>query len=619
MLEQINNPHDLCSLSIDDLNILAEEIRELIITIVSQNGGHLASSLGAVELTIVLHYVFDTPKDKLIWDVGHQTYAHKILTERKNRFHTLRQYGGISGFPKTEESIYDCFNTGHSSTSISAGLGMAVARDLKGTNESIIAVIGDGALSAGLAYEGLNNAGIIDTNLIVVLNDNKMSISPTVGIIAYLLSKKMSGPIYSAFRKEFEKMLKAMPVFNEPFLKFAKKLEELLKFFSPGLLFEEFGFKYFGPIKGHNISELIGIFNNVKKLRGPILVHVITEKGKGYEPAEKNPSSFHGVGKFNVETGEILNTGSTYSSSFAEALMDEFDKDKTVVAITAAMLTGTGLDRVKEIYPDRVFDVGIAEQHAVTFSAGLAIRGMKPIVVIYSTFLQRAYDQVIHDVALQRLNVTFAIDRAGLVGEDGETHHGVFDLSYLRVIPHFVLAVPKDIRELKRMLHLSLSYNGPFAFRYPRGKVIDLGKQLDEEFSIGKAQIINKGKDIVILTLGNMVEKTIGVVSSLKKENINPTLVNVRFVKPLDEETILDVTSRAKLIIIAEENACIGGLGDAILEIMYRNNIDNKIIKHIAVPDRFIKHGETEDLRKECNMTEEYIYNIITNWYKEFP
>lgn len=617
ILEQINDPSDLRKLSVDDLNILAREIRELIIDVVSRNGGHLASSLGAVELAVVLHYVFDTPQDKLIWDVGHQTYAHKIITGRKDKFHTLRQYGGISGFPKTEESIYDCFNTGHSSTSISAALGMAVARDLKGTCEKCIAVVGDGALNAGLAYEALSNAGTIDTDLIVVLNDNEMSISPTVGAISYLLSKKMSGPVYSLFRREVEKMIKSMPLFSEPFLKFAKKLEESLKFFSPGIWFEEFGFKYFGPINGHNIGELVNIFNNVKKLRGPILVHVVTKKGKGYEPAEKRPSAFHGVSGFNVKTGEILKAGSvSYSSSFAEALMGEFEKDKSVVAITAAMLTGTGLDKVKEVYPDRVFDVGIAEQHAVTFSAGLASRGIKPVVVIYSTFLQRAYDQVIHDVALQNLNVTFAIDRAGLVGEDGETHQGVFDLSYLRVVPNFVLAAPKDVRELKRMLHLGITYDGPFAFRYPRGKAVDLGEKWDEAFSIGEAQIINKGKHAVILAVGNTVEKAMNVISSLKKKNINPTLINIRFIKPLDDEVILDAIDKAEFVMIVEENACIGGLGDAILELMYRNDINNKTVKHIAVPDRFIKHGKIEELEKECGITEENIYNTLINWYK---
>ncbi len=617
ILEQINDPSDLRKLSVDDLSILAREIRELIIDVVSRNGGHLASSLGAVELAVALHYVFDTPRDKLIWDVGHQTYAHKIITGRKDKFHTLRQYGGISGFPKTEESVYDCFNAGHSSTSISAALGMAVARDLKGTCEKCIAVVGDGALNAGLAYEALSNAGTIDTDLIVVLNDNEMSISPTVGAISYLLSKKMSGPVYSLFRREVEKVIKSMPLFNEPLLKFAKKLEESLKFFSPGIWFEEFGFKYFGPIDGHNIGELVNIFNNVKKLRGPILVHVVTKKGKGYEPAEKNPSAFHGVGRFNVKTGEILKTGSaSYSSSFAEALMGEFERDKSVVAITAAMLTGTGLDKVKEVYPDRVFDVGIAEQHAVTFSAGLASRGIKPVVVIYSTFLQRAYDQVIHDVALQNLNVTFAIDRAGLVGEDGETHQGVFDLSYLRVVPNFVLAAPKDVRELKRMLHLGVTYDGPFAFRYPRGKAVDLGEKWDEAFSIGEAQIINKGKDAVILAVGNTVKKAMNVISSLKKKNINPTLINTRFIKPLDDEVILDAVDKAKFVMIVEENACIGGLGDAVLELMYHNNINNKTVKHIAVPDRFIKHGKIEELEKECGITEENIYNTLINWYK---
>ncbi len=617
ILEQINDPSDLRKLSVDDLSILAREIRELIIDVVSRNGGHLASSLGAVELAVALHYVFDTPRDKLIWDVGHQTYAHKIITGRKDKFHTLRQYGGISGFPKTEESVYDCFNAGHSSTSISAALGMAVARDLKGTCEKCIAVVGDGALNAGLAYEALSNAGTIDTDLIVVLNDNEMSISPTVGAISYLLSKKMSGPVYSLFRREVEKVIKSMPLFNEPLLKFAKKLEESLKFFSPGIWFEEFGFKYFGPIDGHNIGELVNIFNNVKKLRGPILVHVVTKKGKGYEPAEKNPSAFHGVGRFNVKTGEILKTGSaSYSSSFAEALIGEFERDKSVVAITAAMLTGTGLDKVKEVYPDRVFDVGIAEQHAVTFSAGLASRGIKPVVVIYSTFLQRAYDQVIHDVALQNLNVTFAIDRAGLVGEDGETHQGVFDLSYLRVVPNFVLAAPKDVRELKRMLHLGVTYDGPFAFRYPRGKAVDLGEKWDEAFSIGEAQIINKGKDAVILAVGNTVKKAMNVISSLKKKNINPTLINTRFIKPLDDEVILDAVDKAKFVMIVEENACIGGLGDAVLELMYHNNINNKTVKHIAVPDRFIKHGKIEELEKECGITEENIYNTLINWYK---
>ncbi len=605
LLETINQPEDLRKLKLGDLETLSSEIRKFIVTSVSNTGGHLASSLGSVELTLALHYCFDTPKDKIVWDVGHQTYAHKIITGRKDKFHTLRQYKGISGFPKTEESIYDVFNVGHSSTSISAALGMAIARDMKGENEKIVAIIGDGALSSGIAYEGLDNAGYLDTDLIVVVNDNNMSISPSLGAISTYLSKKMTGPIYNKLRNEIEKAINTLPIVQKPTLKIARKIEESIKFFSPGLLFEELGFKYFGPINGHKIEDLITIFKNVKNINGPIVIHVLTTKGKGYKPAEDNPSFFHGVGKFDIKTGKPIKSSKlsqTYSNVFGDTLIDIFKKKENVVAITAAMLLGTGLEKVKNIYPDRVFDVGIAEQHAVTMAGGLAISGIKPIVAIYSTFLQRAYDQIIHDIALQKLPVVFAIDRAGLVGDDGETHQGNFDISYLNLIPNMIISAPKDKREFIKLLEMAVEYeNGPFAIRYPRGEATDLGEELDDsKIEIGKWQILREGKDVAILSVGSCVNIAMQA-SDLLKDKYKMEIVNARFIKPMDINYLRKL-SRFKAVVTLEENSEIGGFGSEIAKYIAQNRL-NISLKIMALPDRFIEQGDRKTLLNSVNLT----------------
>ncbi len=613
VLERINDPEDIRKLRVSELEQLAKELRDFIIRTVSRTGGHLASSLGAVELTLALHYVFQTPKDKIIWDVGHQTYAHKIITGRRDRFHTLRQYGGISGFPKIEESVYDTFNVGHSSTSISVALGMAIARDLKGGDEKIVAVIGDGALSSGIAYEGLDNAGYMDTDLIVVVNDNNMSISPSLGAISTYLSKKMTGPVYNRLREEIEKVINSLPIPQKPTLKIARKIEESLKFFSPGLLFEELGFKYFGPRNGQKGDDLITIFNNGKRIKGPIVVHVVTTKGKGYRPAEENPSLFHGIGKFDIETGKPIvskNKKPSYSSVFGDKVVQIMEKREDVVAITAAMLIGTGLSKAKELFPDRVFDVGIAEQHAVTMAGGLAMSGLKPIVAIYSTFLQRAYDQIIHDIALQRLPVVFAIDRAGIVGDDGETHQGAFDISYLSPIPNMVVSAPKDARELGRLLDLAVEYgNGPFAIRYPRGESVDLGKEYDQEdIEIGRWQVLKAGKDVVILAVGNCVAYALEAASMLG-DVLNVEVVNARFIKPMDIKYLKNI-AKFRAVITVEENALIGGFGNSVARYLVENNLRIPI-KIIALPDRFIEQGSQGILREKLELTPSHIADSV--------
>ncbi len=616
ILEKINYPEDLRNFSIDEMRELSAEIREFIVNSVSRTGGHLASSLGAVDLILALHYCFNTPKDKIVWDVGHQTYAHKIITGRKEQFSTLRQYKGISGFPKTEESVYDTFDVGHSSTSISAALGMALSRDILNSNERIIAVIGDGSLSSGIAYEGLDNAGYLDTNLIVVVNDNNMSISQSLGAISTYLSKKMTGPVYNRLRNDIERVINTLPLPQKPALKVARKIEESLKFFSPGLLFEELGFKYFGPINGHKIEDLIKIFNNVKKINGPIVIHVLTKKGKGYAPAEDNPSLFHGIGRFDVKTGEpVKKTGAnpTYSNIFGNKLLSIFKERKDVVAITAAMLLGTGLDKLKKEYPDRVFDVGIAEQHAVTMAGGLAISGIKPVVAIYSTFLQRAYDQIIHDIALQKLPVVFAIDRAGIVGDDGETHQGSFDISYLNLVPNMVIGAPKDARELERMLDLAINYTeGPFAIRYPRGESINLGYELDDkDIKVGKWQILREGTEAVILSVGSCVKIALDAYKELKEEGMDVEVVNARFIKPMDKD-YLEKIKKFKAIITIEENSAIGGFGSQIAMYVAENNL-HIAFKSIALPDKFIEQGEQRFLMNMIGLNKDNIINSLRN------
>ncbi len=615
ILTKINSPADLKKLTINELKQLAEEIRRYIIQVVSHKGGHLAPSLGVVELTIALHYVFDSPKDKIIWDVGHQSYVHKILTGRRREFITLRERGGISGFPKMEESEHDAFGTGHSSTSISAALGIAVARDLLKEKFEVIAVIGDGALTAGLAWEGLNHAGEENRKLIVVLNDNEFSISPTSGALSHYLSRRLADPTYLKIREEIRKHLTSKPG-GEAIINFLKKFEESFKgFFTPGILFEELGFKYVGPVRGHKLKELISTFKQVKKANEPILVHVLTQKGKGYKPAEENPRSFHGVGPFNIETGKpIKKRKITYTEAFSQSLIKLAESDPKVVAITAAMPDGTGLSKFSEKFPERFFDVGIAEQHAVVFAAGLATQGFKPVCAIYSTFLQRAYDQIVHDVALQKLHVVFCLDRAGIVGEDGPTHHGAFDISYLRHIPNIIIMAPKDEEELAHMLFTALNIKQPVAIRYPKGEAT--GKGIPQEFKtipLGVSEILEEGEEIAIIAIGNMVYTSLSAAKILKESlGVNPTVINARFVKPIDEMLITNIASTHKLIVTVEENALQGGFGSAVMELLNEMRVKTDILR-IGLPDKFIPHGNASLLRDELGLTPEKIAKQIAD------
>jgi len=603
-LEKINSPADLKALSRSELPILASEIRKVIIEVVSKNGGHLAPSLGVVELAIALHYVFTAPADKIIWDVGHQSYAHKLLTGRRERFHTLRKHDGICGFTRMSESPYDAFSTGHSSTSISAGLGIACAKRLKNDKSKVVAVIGDGSMTAGLAYEGLNQAGDTNKNIIVILNDNDMSIAHNVGALSSFLSRAFSAKYLQDFKKDLKDFLKSLPKVGDDIYQFAKRSKESFKtFITPGMLFEAFNFEYFGPIDGHNLNHLIDILNNIKCLNEPVLLHISTKKGKGYPPAEKNPVYFHGVGSFNADTGESLNkecSVPTYTQVFGETLFQMAKKDERIVAVTAAMPEGTGLVKFAEAYPDRFFDVGIAEQHAVTFAAGLATEGLKPVVAIYSTFLQRAYDQILHDVCIEALPVVFAIDRGGIVGEDGATHNGVFDLSYLRSLPNMVVMAPKDENELKRMLTTALAHKGPIAVRYPRGAVegVKIEKR-DIPVPIGKGEILQKGNDVLILAIGRSVNEALAAHSTLAEKGISATVVNCRFVKPLDTDLISALAGEIPRIITVEENVRQGGFGSAVLECLSDQGVTGFHLQCIGIPDTFVEHGPQKILRSK--------------------
>ncbi len=612
LLDHINSPRDLKRLSRSDLPALAAEIRKVIIDIVSKNGGHLAPSLGVVELAIAIHYVFDAPIDKIIWDVGHQAYAHKLLTGRRKQFHTLRQFGGISGFTRKSESPYDAFSTGHSSTSISAGLGMACAKRLKNDNAKVIAVIGDGSMTAGLAYEGLNQAGDINKNIIVILNDNEMSITHNVGAISSLLSRTFSAKYLQDFKKELKDFLKSLPKIGDDIYQFAKRSKESFKtFITPGMLFEAFNFEYFGPIDGHRLNHLIDILNNIKCLNEPVLLHVTTTKGKGYPPAEANPVYYHGVGQFNADTGESINTDKptqTYTQVFGETMLKLAEDNPRIIAVTAAMPEGTGLVKFAEAHPDRFFDVGIAEQHGVTFAAGLAAEGLKPVVAIYSTFLQRAYDQILHDVCIESLPVVFAVDRGGIVGEDGMTHHGVFDLSYLRSLPNMVVMAPKDEHELVRMLKTAVAHDGPIAVRYPRENV--LGKTRNEAYvpvTIGKGEILESGDDILILAIGRTVCEALSAHSALTAQNISATVVNCRFVKPLDADLICSLAEKIPRIITVEENVRLGGFGSAVLECLNDKGVTGALVECLGVPDTFVEHGSQDVLRAKCNIDDQAI------------
>ena len=596
LLETINSPEDLRLLKEEDLPLLAQEIRAYLIDTVSRTGGHLAAGLGTVELTLALHYVFNTPVDRLVWDVGHQTYPHKILTGRRERMATLRQTGGISGFPRREESEYDTFGVGHSSTSISAALGMAVAAACTGVERQVVAVIGDGALSGGQAFEALNNAGNMDANLLVILNDNDMSISPNVGAMSNYLARILSGKVYSHMREGSKTVLSTIP----PMWELAKRVEEHMKgMVMPSTLFEELGFNYFGPVDGHNLHALTRMLRNLRGLTGPRFLHVVTRKGKGYEPAEGDPCVYHGVTPFDPATGKMEKkpAGMTYTQVFGEWLCDMAARDVRLVGVTPAMREGSGLVQFSERYPNRYFDVGIAEQHALTFAAGLACDGMKPVVAIYSTFLQRGYDQLIHDVCLQNLPVLLAIDRAGLVGADGATHAGSFDYSYLRCLPNMTVMAPSDENECRRMLSTGFLLNAPASVRYPRGTGPGVAVELSlEPLPLGKAEIRRTGKRVALLAFGSMLAPAIEA-----GEAYDATVVNMRFVKPLDEELIREMARTHELLITIEENAVSGGAGSAVNELLVASEISTRII-NLGLPDRFIEHGDHRAQLAKCGL-----------------
>uniref|UniRef100_A0A831U227 1-deoxy-D-xylulose-5-phosphate synthase n=1 Tax=Geobacter metallireducens TaxID=28232 RepID=A0A831U227_GEOME len=607
LLDTINNPTDLKNIPREELPELAAEVRRFLIDTVSKTGGHLASNLGAVELSIALHYCFDSPADKLIWDVGHQAYTHKILTGRRDRFHTQRQYKGISGFPKRSESPHDPFGAGHSSTSISAGLGMAAAQDLKGSGSRAIAVIGDGSLTGGMAYEALNQAGHLKKNLIVVLNDNEMSISKNVGAFSSFVSRKMTGSDFRKLKKEMQGLLEHIPAIGKDILQFARRAENSLKgFLTPGMLFEALGFDYIGPIPGHDLPQLLEVFENVKGIDGPVLVHVMTTKGKGYQPAEENPDVFHGVGPFDVATGKTTGGkpgAASYTGVFGSTLVKLAEEDDKIIAITAAMPDGTGLTPFAKRFPERFFDVGIAEQHAITFAAGLAADGFRPVAAIYSTFLQRAYDQIFHDVCLQKLPVTMALDRGGLVGDDGPTHHGTFDLSYLRHLPEMTLMAPKDENELQHMLKTAVYAGRPAALRYPRGA--GYGLPLDQELQtleIGRGEILAQGSDVAVIAIGSTVYPALEGAKLLEARGIRATVVNARFVKPLDRDLILDAARRTGCVVTVEENALQGGFGSAVLELLAEEGETSVRVKRIGIPDRFIEQGPQVQLRQDLGL-----------------
>jgi 1-deoxy-D-xylulose-5-phosphate synthase len=609
LLEQINDPSQLRALGRKELPALAEELRQLLITSVSKTGGHLASNLGVVELSIALHYVFNTPDDRLVWDVGHQTYPHKILTGRREAMASLRQSGGIAGFPRRAESEYDAFGAGHSSTSISAALGMAVAAQQMGSERRAVAIIGDGAMTAGMAFEALNNAGAMNANLLVVLNDNDMSISPNVGALNNYLAKLLSGRFYNVMRQGTEKVLGVAP----PILELAKRAEEHMKgMVTPSTLFEEFGFNYIGPIDGHDMEVLITTLSNIKELKGPQFLHIVTQKGKGYAPAENDPGKYHGVGKFDPEnetsagTSIAASTKPSYTQIFGDWLVDMATADARLVGITPAMCDGSGLNKFQEKFPERYFDVGIAEQHALTFAAGLACDGMKPVVAIYSTFLQRAYDQLIHDIALQKLPVLLAIDRAGLVGADGPTHAGSFDLSYLRCIPNMLVMAPSDENECRQMLTTGFQHDGPAAVRYPRGS--GPGANIDPALTslpIGKGEVKRQGEKVAILAFGNLLGAALQA-----GEKLNATVVNMRFVKPLDIDLVRQLAASHKLLVTVEENVIQGGAGSAVMETLQAINSHTPCLT-LGLPDTFIEHGNAEAMLAACGLDASGIIKAI--------
>ncbi|MBI4778332.1 1-deoxy-D-xylulose-5-phosphate synthase [Candidatus Desantisbacteria bacterium] len=617
VLEKISSPSGLKTLTISELNKLSSEIRELIINTVSTNGGHLASSLGVVELSIAVHRIFNSPNDKIIWDVGHQAYAHKILTGRRDVFGSLRTFQGISGFPRREESPYDPFSTGHASTSISAALGMAIARDISKESYKIVAIIGDGSISGGLAFEALNHVGYLGKDMLVILNSNEMSISPTVGALSKYLNKILTAPIYNRFRKDVQELLNKVPRIGSTVADLVQRVEEGVKnVLVHGVLFEDLGLRYIGPVDGHNLPLLIETLKSVQSLNGPILLHVITKKGYGYKPAEQHPDMFHGLGQFDVATGQPKKgQGITFSEVFGKTMIELAASNPKIFAITAAMEDGTGLSEFRESFPARLLDVGIAEEHAVTLAGGMAAGGLSPVVAIYSTFLQRAYDQILHDVCMPNLPVVFCLDRAGLVGEDGATHHGVFDIAYLRHMPNMTICAPKDGTELKEMLALGINSASPFAIRYPRGKVVEISSLRGENYDnnihkhrqeclcystrveIGRAEVIREGTDAYILACGSMTWTALKAASTLEKE-FRLGVINARFVKPLDIETILTAAEKTGRIITLEEHVLAGGFGSAVCELLTCHQMKTKITT-LGLPDAFVEHGETSLLLKK--------------------
>ncbi|MBD8924344.1 MAG: 1-deoxy-D-xylulose-5-phosphate synthase [Clostridia bacterium] len=600
MLEKINSPEDLKKLNIEEKEQLAKEIREYILNVVSENGGHLASNLGVVELTIALHSVFNVPTDKIVWDVGHQTYVHKILTGRREQLKTIRKLDGLAGFPKTNESDCDCFNTGHSSTSISAALGMARARDLEGKNNSVIAVIGDGALTGGMALEALNDAGYSNTKMTVILNDNEMSISKNIGGLNMFLSKLRTKKLYAKSSLSAKKVIIKIPVVGKPFVKIVQRVKRSIKqLIIPKMFFEDIGFTYLGPVDGHNIEQLQNIMQLSKQVEAPVLIHVLTKKGKGYKIAEENPDKFHATSPFNIETGKPKKEKKPdYSKVFGEKIVEMAKKDSRIVAITASMKDGTGLTKFQKEFPNRFFDIGIAEQHALGMAAGMAKEGMIPIVPIYSSFYQRAYDQVIHDIALQNLPVIMCVDRAGVVGADGETHQGTLDMAFFRIVPNLTIMAPKDFKELEDMLEFAVKLNKPVVIRYPRGGEEKTKLEKHEELKLGKAEILKEGKDITIVAIGKRVAKAMEMAEKLKQNEIDAEVINARFLKPLDKEKIKTSIEKTKNVITMEDGTEINGLGTAVEELIVEENLQNIKFKKYAWPDEFIRHGSVEELEK---------------------
>ena len=619
MLEKVNSAQDIKEMNLQEKKQLAEEIRKYILDIVSENGGHLASNLGVVELTIALHNTFDVPKDKIVWDVGHQTYVHKIITGRREQLKTLRKLNGIAGFPKTNESETDCFNTGHSSTSISVALGMARARDIKKEKNSVIAVIGDGALTGGMALEALNDAGCSKTRITVILNDNEMSISKNIGGLNMFLSRLRTKKLYTRTNIIVKRTLRKIPLVGKPVVKIIQRAKRSIKqLIIPKMYFEDIGFTYLGPVDGHDIEKLESILKISKQLEGPVLIHVLTKKGKGYKIAEENPDKFHSTGPFNIETGENKKEKKAdYSKVFGEKLVELAKENPQIVAITASMKDGTGLAKFQKEFPERFFDIGIAEQHAIGLAAGMAKEGVIPVVPIYSSFYQRAYDQVIHDVAIQNLPVIMCVDRAGAVGADGETHQGLLDLSFFKIVPNLNIMAPKDFKELEQMLEFAVNLKKPVVIRYPRGGEGKNKFEKHDEIKLGKAEILKQGKDISIIAIGKMVDKAIQIANDLKEDNIDIEVINARFLKPLDNETIGNSIQKTKRVITIEDNEINGGLATSIKELVLDKNIENVELKTFAYPEEFIKHGTVEELEKIYHLDVEYIEKEIKSMLKD--